>query len=93
MPIYIPKIRVRYQSINEILTIKEYWNLIGREAFLTMTWELDFSQACSFRRMLNDHKNFRFTPIPDKINDFIFLKSPKALYFDPFWLFLTSFKK
>ena len=23
MPIYIPKIKVRYQSINEILTIKE----------------------------------------------------------------------
>ena len=28
MPIYMPKIKVRYLSISEILTIKEYWNLI-----------------------------------------------------------------
>ena len=28
MTIYMPKIKVRYLSISEILTIKEYWNLI-----------------------------------------------------------------
>ena len=72
MPIYIPKINFRYQSIYEILTIKDYWNLIGQEPFLTITWEADFSQAYSFHRMLMDHKNFRFIPIPDKINDLIF---------------------
>ena len=33
LSIYMQKIRVRCQSINEILTIKEYWNLIGREHF------------------------------------------------------------
>ena len=86
MPIYIPKIKVRYQSINEILTIKEYWTLIGREPFLAIiTWEPDFSQACSFWRMLKDHKNFRFTTISDKTKNLIFLKCPKTLVFDPFW--------
>ena len=34
--------------------------------------------------MLKDHKNFRFTAIPDKTNDFIFLKSPKKPCFWPF---------
>ena len=32
--------KVINQSINEILTIKKYWNLIGREPFLSITWEL-----------------------------------------------------
>ena len=73
MPIYIPKIEVRYQAISETLTIKEYWNLIGQQPFLAPT--------CSFCRMLKDHKNFRFTPIPDKTNDLIFLKSQKNLFF------------
>ena len=43
-------------------SIKEYWNLIGWEPFLAMTWEPDFSQACSFCRMFRNHKNFHFTP-------------------------------
>ena len=86
MPIYIPK--VRHQSINEILTIKEYWNLADREPFLPIIWEPDFSQACSFRRMLKDRINFHFTPTPDKPNNLIFLKSPKNLVF---WPFLTEF--
>ena len=30
--------------------------------------------------MLMNHNNFRFTPIPDKTNDVIFLKSPKTLF-------------
>ena len=91
---YIPKIKkVRYYSINEILTIKEYWNLIGQEQFLVITWEPDFSQACSFRRMLINHKNFRFTQIPDKTNGMIFLKSPKTLFLDHFWLFLVFFDR
>ena len=44
---------------SQILMIKEYWNLIGQEPFLALTWEPDFSQAWSFRRMLMNHKNFR----------------------------------
>ena len=71
--------------------IKEYWNLIGREPFLAITWEPDFSQACSFRRMLMNHKNFHFTQIPDKTNDIIFLKSPKTLFLRHFWPFLVIF--
>ena len=67
--------------------IKEYWNLIGWQPFLAITWELDFPQACSFRWMLMKHKNFHFTQIQDKTNDMIFLKSPKTMFlanFDPF---------
>ena len=45
--------------------------LIGREPFLTITWEPGFSQACSFRRMLMNLKNFHLTQIPDKTNDMI----------------------
>ena len=70
--------------------IKEYWNLIGQEPFLSLTWEIDFSQACSFYRMLMDHKNFDFTQIPDKTNDIIFLKSPKAMFLGHFWSFLPD---
>ena len=62
------------------MTIKEYCNLICQEPFLAITWEADFSQASSFRRMLMNHKNFRFTQIPDKTNDMIFLKSLKTMF-------------
>ena len=54
------------------MTIKEYWTLIGRETFLAITWEQDFSQVYSFCRMFMNHKNFHFTHIPDKTNDTIF---------------------
>ena len=84
MPIYMPKIKVRYLSISEISTIKEYWNLIVREQFLAITWEPDFSQPCHFCRMLMNYKNFRFTQIPDKFKDMIFLKSPKTLFLGHF---------
>ena len=91
IPIYIPKIKGWYQSINEILMIKEYWNLIGREPFLAITWELDFSQACGFHWMSMNHKNFHFTPIPDKTNNLIFLESPKTLFWGHFWPILVIF--
>ena len=70
-----------------------YWNLIGWEPFLAITWEPDFSKACSFLRMLMNDKIFHLTKIPDKINDLIFLKSPKTLFwghFRPFWSFLAA---
>ena len=85
------KIKVRYKFICEILTIKEYWNLIGWEPFLAINWELDFFQACSFRRMLMNHKNAHFSQIPDKTNDVIFLESPKTLFWGQFWSFLVIF--
>ena len=65
-------------------------NLIGREPFLSIIWELDFSQAYSFRRMLMNHKNFHFTQIPDKNNDVIFLKSPKTMFLGYFWPFFPK---
>ena len=83
-PTYVPKFKVWYSSTNEILTIKEYWNLIGQEHFLVATWEPDFSQACSFHAMLMNQKNFRFTQIPDKTKDMISLKSPKTLFLGHF---------
>ena len=64
--------------------IKEYWNLIGREQFFSLTWELDFSQAYSFPRMLMNHKNFDFTQIPEETNDIIFLKSSKTMFLGHF---------
>ena len=76
--------------------IKEYWNLIGREPSLSITWELNFSQAYSFARMLMNHKDFRFAQIPDKNDYDIFLKSPKTMFLDHFWPFLPykdSFQK
>ena len=79
--------------ISEISTIKEYWNLIGREQVLAITWEPDFSQACNFRKLLVNHKNFCFTYIPDKTNDMIFWKVQKPCLwaiFDHFWSFLPD---
>ena len=81
---------------SEILMIKEYWNLIGRELFLSITWELHFSEACSFPRILMSHKNFHLTQIPDKHNGVIFLKSAETMFLDHFWPFLSyedSFQK
>ena len=43
--------------------------------------------------MLMNHKNFRFTQIPDKTNDTIFLKSPKTLFLGHFWPFLVIFAR
>ena len=87
------KIKVRYKFICEILTIKEYWNLIGWEPFLAITWEPDFSQACSFCRMSTNRRNFHFTKIPDKTNEVIFLKSPEAMFLGHFWPFLVILTK
>ena len=70
--------------------IKEYWGLIGREPFLVITWEPDFSQACSFCRMLINHKNLHFTQIPGKTNDVIFFQSPKTMFLGHFWSFLPD---
>ena len=39
--------------------------------------------------MLMIHKNIRFTQIPDKTNDAIFLKNPKTLLLGYFWPFLV----
>ena len=68
-----------------VKSIKEYWNLLVQEPFLAITWQPDFSQTCSFGRMLINHKNFYFTQILDKTNDTIFLKSPKTMFFGHFW--------
>ena len=72
------------------MTIKEYWNLNDQEPFLAITSEPDFSQACSFRRMLMNHKNFHFTQISDKTNDMVFLKSPKTMFLGHFWPFFPD---
>ena len=83
MSIYTPKVNV------DINLLMKYWQLKnGWEPFLAITWEPDFSQACTFRKMLKDHKNFRSTSIPDKSNNLIFLKRPK---YRCFWPVLTIF--
>ena len=90
MPIYMPKIKFRYYSISEILMIKEYWDLIGPKPFLSLTWKIDFFQACSFCRMLINHKNSDFTLIPDKTSYMILLKIPKTMFLGHFWPFLPD---
>ena len=72
-----------------MLMIKEYWNLIDQEPFLAITWEIDFSQAYSFDRMLRNHNNFHFTQIPDKNNDLIF----DGNFFQKNWLCHTQLYK
>ena len=82
------------KSKSDIDLLMKYWWLNNAEISLVeshfwLTWEPDFSQTCSFRRMLMNHKNFCFTHIPDKTNDMIFLKSPKNLFLGHFWPFLV----
>ena len=72
------------------LLVKYWWNVISWEPFLSLTWELYLSQACSLHRMLMNHKNFDFTKIPDKTNDVIFLKRPKTMFLDHFWPFFPD---
>ena len=72
--------------------VNEYWNLIGREPFLTVTWESDFYQACSLCRMSMNHNNFHFTQIPDKTNDPIFLKNSKNHIVGPFEVIFAQWR-
>ena len=43
--------------------------------------------------MLMNHKNSRFTAIPDKTHDTIFLKSPKTVFLGHFGPFLVIFAR
>ena len=79
----------------DINLLMKYWWLMNTEISLAehhfwLTWEPDFSQACSFHRTLMSHKNFCFTQIPDKTNDVIFWKSLIFLFLGYFWLFLSD---
>ena len=82
------------KSKSNINLLMKYWKRnteisLDKEAFLAITWESHFSQACSFCRRLMNHKNFHFTQIPDKTNDTIFSKSLKTLFLDDFCPFLS----
>ena len=69
------------KSSSDINLLVKYWRLKNTEiSFLTITWEPDFSQACSFCRMLINLKNFHFTRMPEKTNDH-------------FWPFLVIFAR
>ena len=74
------------KSKSDINLLVKYWRLKNTKISLAESnfWEPDFSQACSFCRMLMNHKNFHFTQIPDKTNDAIFLKSPKTMFLGHF---------
>ena len=43
----------------------------------------------NFNELMN-YKNFHFTQIPAKTNDFMFLKSAKTMFLDHFWSFLPD---
>ena len=83
------------KSKSDMNLFVKYWQLILKShwptAILSITWKPDFSQACTFCRMLTNHKNFHFMQIPDKNNDVIFLKSPKTMFLDHSWPFLVIF--
>ena len=85
------------KSKSDVNLFVKYWRLKNTEIsfieshFLAITWEPEFSQACSFRRMLINHKNFHFRQILDKTNDVIFLKSPKTMFLGHFFPFLVIF--
>ena len=65
------QILIHCWNIDNWRILKSHWP----RANLAITWELDFSQAYSFHRMLMNHKYFHFKQISDKTNDVIFLKS------------------
>ena len=92
MATYMPKIKVRYTSISEILTIKEYWNLIGPEPLFAIIWETRFFPSMQFSQNVNESEGLSLTQIRDKTNDKIFLKSPKTMYLGHFWAFLPKWR-
>ena len=57
MSMYIQKIKVRHQSINEILKTKENWNLIGLEHFFYLSvfffMDIHKPQNCSGMKKLS----------------------------------------
>ena len=84
------------KSKSDINLFVKYWRLKNTEISLAeslfwLTWEPDFSQACSFHRMLMNHVNFNFTQIPSNTNGMIILKSPKTMSLSHFWPFLVIF--
>ena len=84
MSIYMQKIKVRYQLLQEISSLKESCNLIGREVW-PITQELDFSRICGFRRMIEDHEFFHFREKKVHINGLDFCQNSENLIFRPFW--------
>ena len=80
MRIFIRKFAHEPSNINDSRILQSHWpgTIFGSNL------STRFSQGCSFRRMLMNHKNFRFTQMPDKSNDMIFLKSPKTLFLGHF---------
>ena len=72
MPIYMPKIKVRYESICEILTINTEISLA--DSHFVYNLKTRFFPSMHFLQtffMLTNHKNFHFMQIPDKNNDMI----------------------
>ena len=79
-------------NTDDLRILKSHW----LRAIFSFTWELDFSQACSFLRVLMNHKTFDFTQIPNKTYEVNFLKSPKTMFwgiFDHFYLMGVFSKK
>ena len=81
---YLQSKKVRHQCINKILTIKDYWNLIGRESFVVVTWEPDFFQACSFAECYRTIRTFVLYQSQTKLMTWFFQKVEKALFFGSF---------
>ena len=59
--------------------------------FCPKSREREFSQIWDFHKKLANHKTLHFRSFLAKNNDSIFRKSPKTLFFWPFWAFLGPF--
>ena len=75
-----------------IRILKSHWS----STILDYNLRTRFFPSMQFSQNFKNHQNFRFTKIPDKTNDKIFLKSPKTLFLGHFWSVLPDgdfFKK
>ena len=93
----VPFIHAYLHAKNQSQILMKYWRLKNTEISLAKShfWlQLEnqiFPKHAVFAERLLNHKNFRFTQIPEKTNDMIFLISPKTLSLDHFWSFLVFY--
>ena len=67
--------------------LKSHW----LRAILGYNLRTRFFPSMQFSQNVKEPKNFRFTQIPGKTNNMIFLKRPKNLFLGHFWPFLVIF--
>ena len=69
----------------DINLLMKYWQLQNIETLMAETY------FGPYNWIWDDHNNFRFTPIPNKTNDLIFLKKFESPIFVPFVAIFGNF--